>query len=214
MGNSLGFIEVVGMLGAIEACDAAVKSANVKLVGCELTKGFGMVTITLRGEVGAVNAAVSSAVAAAERITKVVSHTIIARPSEGLEKIIKGNAVQSEDEEVQEVTETRESKAEESPKESPKEEAKEEVKEEVKEEAKEKNMAETSPESSEDEYKKKDEKIQDVKVSEKLVTEGAPKEMDKQEDKPAPPVKKTAKSTRTNTGRPRRKTSATTKEQK
>ena len=201
MGNSLGFIEVVGMLGAIEACDAAVKSANVKLVGCELTKGFGMVTITLRGEVGAVNAAVSSAVAAAERITKVVSHTIIARPSEGLEKIIKGNAVQSEDEEVQEdqeVTETRESKKEESPK----------------EEAKEKNMAEISPESSEDEYKKKDEKIQDVKVSEKLVTEGAPKEMDKQEEKPATPVKKTAKSTRTNTGRPRRKTSATTKEQK
>ena len=209
MGNSLGFIEVVGMLGAIEACDAAVKSANVKLVGCELTKGFGMVTITLRGEVGAVNAAVSSAVAAAERITKVVSHTIIARPSEGLEKIIKGNAVQSEDEEVQEdqeVTETRESKKEESPK--------EEEKEEAKEEAKEKNMAEISPESSEDEYKKKDEKIQDVKVSEKLVTEGTPKEMDKQEDKPATPVKKTAKSTRTNTGRPRRKTSATTKEQK
>ncbi|WP_372712535.1 BMC domain-containing protein [Ilyobacter sp.] len=205
MGNSLGFIEVVGMLGAIEACDAAVKSANVKLVGCELTKGFGMVTITLRGEVGAVNAAVSSAVAAAERITKVVSHTIIARPSEGLEKIIKGNAVQSEDEEVQEdqeVTETRESKKEVSPK------------EEAKEEAKEKNMAETSPESSEDEYKKKDEKIQDVKVSEKLVTEETPKEMDKQEDKPATPVKKTAKSTRTNTGRPRRKTSATTKEQK
>jgi microcompartment protein CcmL/EutN len=209
MGNSLGFIEVVGMLGAIEACDAAVKSANVKLVGCELTKGFGMVTITLRGEVGAVNAAVSSAVAAAERITKVVSHTIIARPSEGLEKIIKGNAVQSEDEEVQEdqeVTETRESKKEESPK--------EEEKEEAKEEAKEKNMAEISPESSEDEYKKKDEKIQDVKVSEKLVTEGTPKEMDKQEEKPATPVKKTAKSTRTNTGRPRRKTSATTKEQK
>jgi microcompartment protein CcmL/EutN len=209
MGNSLGFIEVVGMLGAIEACDAAVKSANVKLVGCELTKGFGMVTITLRGEVGAVNAAVSSAVAAAERITKVVSHTIIARPSEGLEKIIKGNAVQSEDEEVQEdqeVTETRESKKEESPK--------EEEKEEAKEEAKEKNMAEISPESSEDEYKKKDEKIQDVNVSEKLVTEGTPKEMDKQEEKPATPVKKTAKSTRTNTGRPRRKTSATTKEQK
>ena len=209
MGNSLGFIEVVGMLGAIEACDAAVKSANVKLVGCELTKGFGMVTITLRGEVGAVNAAVSSAVAAAERITKVVSHTIIARPSEGLEKIIKGNAVQSEDEEVQEdqeVIETRESKKEESPK--------EEAKEEAKEEPKEKNMAETKPESSEDEYKKKDEKIQDMKVLEKLVTEGAPKEMDEQEDKPATPVKKTAKSTRTNTGRPRRKTSATTKEQK
>lgn len=88
MGNSLGYIEVVGMLGAIEACDTAVKAANVELIGCELTKGGGMVTIILKGNVGAVKAAVDAAVASVERITLVVSHTVIARPSKELSKII------------------------------------------------------------------------------------------------------------------------------
>jgi len=88
MGNSLGYIEVVGMLGAIEACDTAVKAANVELIGCELTKGGGMVTIILKGNVGAVKAAVDAAVASVERITLVVSHTVIARPSKELNKII------------------------------------------------------------------------------------------------------------------------------
>lgn len=196
MGNSLGFIEVVGMLGAIEACDAAVKSANVKLVGCELTNGFGMVTITISGEVGAVNAALNSAVAAAERITKVVSHTVIARPSEELVKILNGKVIQSEDEEVQEVQGITEIK-----KEAPKEEI-----------SKEENMAEASPEEPEDEYKKKDEKIQEMKSSEKIVTDGSPKVTDKQGDRPTTPEKKTSKSTRANTERPRRKSSTITKE--
>lgn len=95
MGNSLGFIEVVGMLGAIEACDTAVKAANVELVGCELTKGGGMVTITLKGKVGAVKAAVDAAVASVERIALVVSHTVIARPSKELEKINQKNSFET-----------------------------------------------------------------------------------------------------------------------
>lgn len=96
MGNSLGFIEVVGMLGAMEACDAAVKSANVELVGCELTKGGGMVTITLKGNIGAVKAAVDAAIASVERVTQVVSHTVIARPSKELEKITQSELIQPE----------------------------------------------------------------------------------------------------------------------
>ncbi|MCV5695846.1 BMC domain-containing protein, partial [Escherichia coli] len=56
-GKSLGLIETVGMSAAVEAADAAMKSANVSLVGYELTKGGGMVTVKLEGEVGAINAA-------------------------------------------------------------------------------------------------------------------------------------------------------------
>jgi len=96
MGNSLGFIEVVGMLGAIEACDTAVKAANVELIGCELTKGSGLVTITLKGNVGAVKAAVDAAIVSVERITQVVSHTVIARPSKDLEIIGQYESIQSE----------------------------------------------------------------------------------------------------------------------
>ncbi|MGM3371746.1 BMC domain-containing protein, partial [Escherichia coli] len=51
-GKSLGLIETVGMSAAVEAADAAMKSANVSLVGYELTKGGGMVTVKLEGEVG------------------------------------------------------------------------------------------------------------------------------------------------------------------
>ncbi|WP_321329780.1 BMC domain-containing protein [uncultured Ilyobacter sp.] len=113
MGNSLGFIEIVGMLGAIEACDAAVKSANVELVGCELTKGGGWVTITLKGDVAAVKAGVDAAVASAERIAKVVSYTVIARPSEELGKITPdklGQPKEKKDEESENKNEKDEEK--------------------------------------------------------------------------------------------------------
>ena len=53
-GKSLGLIDTVGMSAAVEAADAAMKSANVSLVGYELTKGGGMVTVKLEGEVGAI----------------------------------------------------------------------------------------------------------------------------------------------------------------
>ncbi|WP_312737973.1 BMC domain-containing protein, partial [Atlantibacter hermannii] len=64
-GQSLGLIETVGMAAAVEAADAAMKSANVNLVGYELTKGGGMVTVKLEGEIGAINAAVAAAISAA-----------------------------------------------------------------------------------------------------------------------------------------------------
>lgn len=87
--NSLGLIEVVGLVGAIEAGDTAVKAANVRLIGIELTKGGGMVTVKIEGEVSAVKAAVDAAVMAAERLTTVVSKLVIARPSAEVGKMVE-----------------------------------------------------------------------------------------------------------------------------
>ena len=64
--NSLGMIETKGLIGAIEAADAMVKSANVRLVGKEQVGG-GLVTVMVSGDVGAVKAATDAGAAAAER---------------------------------------------------------------------------------------------------------------------------------------------------
>ncbi|AAN82982.1 Hypothetical protein c4548 [Escherichia coli CFT073] len=87
-GKSLGLIETVGMSAAVEAADAAMKSANVSLVGYELTKGGGMVTVKLEGEVGAINAAVAAAISAASRVGEVYAHKVIARTAQHIEQII------------------------------------------------------------------------------------------------------------------------------
>jgi len=87
-GQSLGLIETVGLAAAIEAADAAMKSANVQLVGYELTKGDGLVTVKFEGEVGSINAAVAAGVAAANRVSKVFSHRVIARTAEYIDRII------------------------------------------------------------------------------------------------------------------------------
>ena len=65
--NSLGMIETKGLIGAIEAADAMVKSANVQLVGKEQVGG-GLVTVMVRGDVGAVKAATDAGAAAAEKV--------------------------------------------------------------------------------------------------------------------------------------------------
>lgn len=85
---ALGLIETVGLLAGIEAADAAVKSANVRLIGYEFAKGDGMTTIKVEGDVGAVKAAVSSAVAAASKVGSVYSSHVIPRPALGLEQMI------------------------------------------------------------------------------------------------------------------------------
>ena len=90
-GQSLGLIETVGMAAAVEAADAAMKSANVNLVGYELTKGGGMVTVKLEGEIGAINAAVAAAISAASRVGAVYAHKVIARTAEHLEHLIYSN---------------------------------------------------------------------------------------------------------------------------
>lgn len=88
MRNSIGLIEVVGLVGALEAADAAAKSANVQLVGMETAKGFGMITVKIEGEVSAVQAAVDAGVMAASRLTKVVSKLVIARPDKNTYSLI------------------------------------------------------------------------------------------------------------------------------
>lgn len=86
--QALGLIETVGLAAAVEAADAAVKSANVTLLGYELTKGGGMVTVKIEGDVGAVKAAVEAGSAAAEKVNKVFSKHIIPRPHDEVDKVI------------------------------------------------------------------------------------------------------------------------------
>lgn len=96
--SSLGLIEVVGLVGAIEAADTAVKAANVRVIDYELTKGGGMVTVKIEGEVSAVKAAVDAAVMAAERLTTVVSQLVIARPSAEVAKMVEVEELVPEEE--------------------------------------------------------------------------------------------------------------------
>ncbi len=77
--EALGLIECRGLVAMIEAADAAVKSANVKLVGWEKIDA-GLVTAIVRGEVGAVKAAVDAGAAAGRRVGEVVSIHVIPRP--------------------------------------------------------------------------------------------------------------------------------------
>ena len=86
--QALGLIEVVGLTAGIEAADVACKTADVELVGYELAKGGGYVTIKVLGQVGAVTAAVDAAAASAERITRVVSRHVIPRPADGLDTLV------------------------------------------------------------------------------------------------------------------------------
>ena len=85
--NSLGMIETKGLIGAIEAADAMVKSANVQLVGKELAGG-GLVTVMVRGDVGAVKAATDAGAAAAEKVGELVSVHVIARPHTEVDVIL------------------------------------------------------------------------------------------------------------------------------
>ena len=77
--NALGMIETKGLVAAIEAADAMVKAANVQLVGKEQVGG-GLVTVLVRGDVGAVKAATDAGAAAAERVGELVSVHVIPRP--------------------------------------------------------------------------------------------------------------------------------------
>jgi ethanolamine utilization protein EutM len=77
--EALGMVECRGLVAMIEAADAMVKSANVRLVGYEKIDA-GLVTAIVRGEVGAVKAAVDAGAAAARRVGEVVSTHVIARP--------------------------------------------------------------------------------------------------------------------------------------
>ncbi|WP_235837310.1 BMC domain-containing protein [Carboxydothermus islandicus] len=79
MGEALGLIETKGLVAAIEAADAMVKAANVTIVGYEKI-GFGLVTIMVRGDVGAVKAATDAGAAAAQKVGELVAVHVIPRP--------------------------------------------------------------------------------------------------------------------------------------
>ncbi|MBL3592580.1 MAG: BMC domain-containing protein [Synergistaceae bacterium] len=86
-GEALGLIETRGLVGSIEAADAMVKAANVRLVGYEKI-GSGYVTVMVRGDVGAVKAAVDAGAAAAKRVGEIVSVHVIPRPHADTEKML------------------------------------------------------------------------------------------------------------------------------
>ena len=86
MNNALGMIETKGLVASIEAADQMVKAANVTLTGQEKI-GSGLVTVMIRGDVGAVKAAVD----AGEGVGEVVSSYVIPRPHEEVEKILPGS---------------------------------------------------------------------------------------------------------------------------
>lgn len=89
-GQALGLIETKGLVGAIEAADAMVKAANVTIVGYEKI-GFGLVTVMVRGDVGAVKAATDAGAAAAEKVGELHSVHVIPRPHGEVERMILGN---------------------------------------------------------------------------------------------------------------------------
>lgn len=93
--NALGMIETKGLVGAVEAADAMVKAANVTLVGKEMVGG-GLVTVMVRGDVGAVKAATDAGAAAAERVGELLSVHVIPRPHAEVETILPQSKGQGE----------------------------------------------------------------------------------------------------------------------
>ena len=91
---ALGMVETRGLIGSIEAADAMVKAANVHLIG-KTQIGSGLVTVMVRGDVGAVKAATDAGAAAAEKVGELVSVHVIARPHTEVDAILpkgKGGA--------------------------------------------------------------------------------------------------------------------------
>lgn len=85
--QALGMIETRGLVAAVEAADAMLKAANVELVGTEKI-GSGLVSVMVRGDVGAVKAAVEAGASSAERLGEVIATHVIPRPHADVEKIL------------------------------------------------------------------------------------------------------------------------------
>lgn len=86
---ALGLVETVGLVPAIEAADAAVKCADVRLGGLEYI-GRGLVTVKIQGDISSVKASVDAAASAARQLGEVRSHTVIGRTGDGLSTIVSG----------------------------------------------------------------------------------------------------------------------------
>ncbi len=85
--EALGMVETRGLVAAIEAADSMVKAANVRLVGTEKI-GSGLVTVMVRGDVGAVKSAVEAGSTSASRLGELVATHVIPRPHGDVEKIL------------------------------------------------------------------------------------------------------------------------------
>ncbi|WNC13681.1 BMC domain-containing protein [Brevibacillus brevis] len=85
--GALGMVETKGLVGAVEAADAMVKAANVKLIG-KVHVGGGLVTVMVRGDVGAVKASTDAGAAAAEKVGELKSVHVIPRPHSDIELIL------------------------------------------------------------------------------------------------------------------------------
>ncbi|WP_378954760.1 propanediol utilization microcompartment protein PduA [Pelosinus sp. sgz500959] len=85
--EALGMIETKGLVGAIEAADSMVKAANVTLIGYDKI-GSGLITVMVRGDVGAVKAATDAGVVAAKRVGEVIAVHVIPRPHTDVEKML------------------------------------------------------------------------------------------------------------------------------
>ena len=85
--EALGMIETRGLTASIEAADAMVKAAEVTLNGKEKI-GSGLVSVMVRGDVGAVNAAVDAGLAAAQKLGEIIATHVIPRPHTDVEKIL------------------------------------------------------------------------------------------------------------------------------
>ena len=85
--EALGMIETRGLIGSIEAADAMVKAANVHLIG-KVHVGSALVTVMVRGDVGAVKAATDAGAAAAQRVGELISVHVIPRPHTDVENIM------------------------------------------------------------------------------------------------------------------------------
>ncbi len=86
-GKALGFIETRGFIGSVEAADTMLKAASVSLVGYRKT-GSGYIAVMVRGDVGAVKAAVEAGTEAASRLGEVVSSQVIASPHADMDQMI------------------------------------------------------------------------------------------------------------------------------
>ena len=85
--EALGMVETRGLVAAIEAADAMLKAANVQLLGTERI-GSGLVSVMVRGDVGAVKAAVEAGQASAQRLGEIIATHVIPRPHGDVEKIL------------------------------------------------------------------------------------------------------------------------------
>lgn len=107
--KALGMIETIGLVGAIEAADTALKTAEVEIVNRHIVKG-GIVTVELSGDVGAIKVAVEAGAEAAKRLGVFVSSHVIARPDEMVSKMIEENSITAVGNITEEITEVIEEK--------------------------------------------------------------------------------------------------------